>query len=43
MGAYRNPSSHHNIEYAPEEAAEIIIIASHLLRIVDSRSQSEED
>ena len=38
MGAislYRNPSGHREVEYAPEEAAEIIIIASQLLRIVD--------
>ena len=36
IGLYKNPSSHHEVEFAPEAAAEIIIIASHLLRIVDS-------
>ena len=36
IGLYKNPSSHHEVEFAPEEAAEIIIIASQLLRIVDT-------
>ena len=36
IGLYKNPSSHHEVEFAPEAAAEIIIIASHLLRIVDT-------
>ena len=36
IGLYKNPSSHHEVEFAPEEAAEIIIIASHLLGIVDT-------
>ena len=36
IGAYKNPSSHHDVEFEPEEAAEMIIIASRLLRIVDS-------
>ena len=36
ISLYKNPSSHREVEFAPEEAAEIIIIASHLLQIVDS-------
>ena len=37
IGSYKNPSSHRYIKITAEEAAEAIILANHLLRIVDSR------
>ena len=43
IGAYKNPSSHRDVEITAEEAIEMMALASLLLRIVDSRSQSEED
>ena len=43
IGLYKNPSSHHEVEFAPEEVAEIIIIASHLLRIVDTCAESNSN
>lgn len=40
IGSYKNPHSHRNVQIDKAEAVEMIILASHLLKIADSRAQS---
>jgi len=38
IGSYKNPNSHRHVEIGAEEAAEMIVLASHLFKIVEDRA-----
>lgn len=38
LGSYKNPHSHRKVDLSATDAVEMIILASHLLKIIDSRN-----
>jgi len=42
IGVYKNPHSHRQVSLDAEDAVEMIMLASHLLKIVDARATSNK-
>jgi uncharacterized protein (TIGR02391 family) len=44
IGSYKNPHSHRNVALEDaDEAVEMIVLASHLMKIIDARSQNQKE
>lgn len=43
LGSYKNPHSHRKVKLAVDESVEMIILASHILKIVESRVAANDE